>query len=205
MISWSIRTADFSSSVRHQGQQRQVSERAMMQASAGTRRPRHRPCPWGRAPRLGPLWVGLPAAGVDGSPRCGGRPPKGPPASWPRVPGSPAPSSERPLCQVQEEEEEEEERRCGLRAPRPSPDLPGPARQVDGSRGRGEVGAPGEGGAVREGPASCSLGLGLLPHSGEGVDLVLPGPLTLALAPSLSPFCGPIRSSHQNSSNDLLF
>lgn len=49
LISWSMRAAAFSSSVRHHGQQRQVSERAMAGVSAGTRP--HGPGPRGRAPR----------------------------------------------------------------------------------------------------------------------------------------------------------
>ena len=81
------------------------------------------------------------------------------PPREPRLPGLGHPAAQLSEACAAGSGVEEEERRCRLRAPRPPPDLPGPARQVDGSRARGEVGAPGEGGAGRKGPAVCSLGL----------------------------------------------
>lgn len=81
LISWSIRAAAFSSSVRQQGQQRRVSERAMVGASAGTRR--HGPGP-GRAPR--PALGRAPGAGAQGL--AGGCFPWGVTPGTPDVPAS---------------------------------------------------------------------------------------------------------------------
>ena len=95
-------------------------------ASAGTRR--HRPRPrTGRNPS--PAALGrAPGTGGKGLPCRGGRPPRDPLASQPGLPAGPASLG---LCASPGVEEE---KRCWLRAPRPSSDLPGPARQVDGRR-----------------------------------------------------------------------
>lgn len=111
LISWSIRAAAFSSSVRHQGQQRQVSERAMVGASAGTRR---------HGPGRGEGSWQQPAGGRA---LRGGGHPQGPLTSRPRAPGTPLGEASVPGTGGWRQEEEPKKVRR-LRAPRPSPGLP---------------------------------------------------------------------------------
>ena len=96
LISWSIRAADFSSSVRHQGQQRQVSERAMVgpQRAAGGIAPAPPSPPPGRHP--GPAAPGRASdSRRQESPSSWGSPPPGNPG-FPAL-GTRRPSSARPV------------------------------------------------------------------------------------------------------------
>lgn len=111
LISWSMRAAAFSSSVRHQGQQRQVSEWAMVGASAGTRR---------HGPGRGEGSWQRPAGGRA---LRGRDHPQGPLTSQPRAPGTPLGEASVPGTGGWGQEEEPKKVRR-LKAPRPSPGLP---------------------------------------------------------------------------------
>lgn len=202
LISWSMRAAAFSSSVKHQGQQLQVSEWAMVGASAGTRR--HGPGPGEGTP------PGRPGEGSW-------PPPRGASLFWggspPGTPDFPASGTERPAQRGLSAWH----RRAGAGGGaqegvevQGSPPISRPARPALPNWLR--VGAPGEGGLPsRKGPGhsqppAAPAGPSFLILE-KGVDSILPGPLTPPPGwPRAHPFfpsTEPIRRHHQKTNNDL--